>query len=331
MGCFIFKRPGCGIFRSLMLMLMACFLAACSFSPLNPTDLTSGAAGSPALNAAKVLVLNSNQSVERYQIAETSFISGMADKEVQVMDLQGMDKPVEFIQDQLNAQHYDLIYAIGAKALGSVNLIDPDVPVVYSAVLNWRRFKPQDSYFGISSELSPLVQLTWFKYFFPEIRSIGVLYSEENAHMIEEATEVASNLGVKLKAYQIRSQSHLKASFDTLLDDVDALWLVSDSHVLSSVESIKQFFDISGKRQKPVFTYNPVFVEMGAVLSLAADLPTIGRQAALLADELLMRQVPAELIQFPLGSRIILNSQKIREYKMKLNANALDSVDQIYP
>lgn len=327
-----------GSYKQIVLVMIFGLLAACSshrtielIDEPGAGGASSGGAVSETKRARKVLVLNSNQLVERYQIAESSFIRAMAGRTIDVMDLQDKDKPVEFIQDKLNEQRYDLIYAIGAKALGSVNLIDPDMPVVYSAVLNWRRFKQQDNYFGISSELSPQVQLTWFKYFFPEIKSIGVLYSQENAHMIEEANQVARNLGIKLVASQVRSERHLKDSVKNLLDEVEALWLISDSHILSSVNKVKQFFVLADEKQIPVLTYNPVFIEMGAVMSLAADLPTIGRQAALLANDLLARDAPLEMIQFPAGSRIMLNSQKIREYNMKLNASALESVDEIYP
>ena len=155
--------------------------------------------------------------------------------------------------------------------------------------------------------------------------------SFRHEYLIEEATEVAKNLGVKLVSNQIRSQAHLKESAQSLLDQVDTLWLISDSHILSSVDKVKQLFAMASAKKVPVFTYNPVFVEMGAVMSLAADLPTIGRQAALMAGDILERNWPEESIQFPVGSRIMLNSKKIREYGLKLNSGALDSVDEIYP
>lgn len=321
-----FVYQGQNILQKSLLIMMVCVLAGCVSNKVQVVE-EPGVAGIKK----KVLVLNSNQSVERYQIAEQYFSSSLSDYQLQVMNLQDKDKPVEYLQDQLNAEHYDLIYAIGAKALGSVNLIGPDLPVVFSAVLNWRRFKNQENYFGISSELSPQVQLTWFKYFFPDINTIGVLYSEENEYLIEEAEYVARNLGVRLVATQVRSQAHLKESAQNLLDQVDTLWLISDSYILSSVEKVRQLFAQADARKVPIFTYNPVFVEMGALMSLAADLPTIGRQAALMADDILERNWPEESIQFPVGSRIMLNSQKIREYSLKLNAGALDSVDEIYP
>ena len=68
-------------------------------------------------------------------------------------------------------------------------------------------------------------------------------------------------------------------------------------------------------------------MEMGSVLSLVADLPTTARQAALLSMKLLNNTLPAQSIQYPAGSRIILSSDNVNRYNMKLNTGALDSVD----
>ena len=37
--------------------------------------------------------------------------------------------------------------------------------------------------------------------------------------------------------------------------------------------------------KKPVFSYNSAFASYGTVLMISADIPTIGRQAASLAEE----------------------------------------------
>lgn len=276
----------------------------------------------------KVLIINSNQSVERYQTAESTFIESMSDYNIKVVNLEAEKQPIEYLQDVLNTERYDLIYCIGAKALGSIDYIDPNKPVVYTAVLNWRRFQGHDNYYGIASELSPQVQLTWFKYFFPDIRNIGVFYGEENQTLIDDAKKTASNLSLKLETEMLRSDGQLMLSAKSMLKDVEALWLISDSSTLSSIESVEKLFNLADKLNVPIFSYNPVFMDMGAAMSLVADLPTTARQAALLSMKLLKNVVPNQTIQFPAGSRIILGRDKIDRYEMKLNPEGLDSVDE---
>jgi putative ABC transport system substrate-binding protein len=277
----------------------------------------------------KILVINSNQSVERYQIAESVFVQSMSDYHTKTINLETENQPTEYLQDILNNENYDLIYCIGAKALGSIDYIDPNLPVVYTAVLNWRRFYGRTNYYGIASELSPQVQLTWFKYFFPEVKNIGVFYGEENQTLIEDAKKTASNLSLKLKPMQLRNEQQLLLSAKTLLKNIEALWLISDSNTLSSIENVEQLFKLADHLNVPIFSYNPLFMDMGAVMSLVADLPTTARQAALLSMKLLGNTIPAQSIQFPAGSRIVLNGDNVRLYNLKLNPGALDSVDEL--
>ena len=80
----------------------------------------------------------------------------------------------------------------------------------------------------------------------------------------------------------------------------------------------------------PVFSYNSFFVEMGATLSISADLPTTGRQAALIVRNIIKQSVKqGKSVQFPAGSSISLNLKTVRTYKMILNESALDSVNEI--
>ena len=204
------------------------------------------------------------------------------------------------------------------------------MPVVYSSVLNWRKFQERDSYFGIASELSPQVQLTWLKYFFPEINNIGVFYSEENKSLIEESYNASNDLALNLKAFKLNGDDQLMLSAEKLLKDVDALWLISDSNTLSSIHNINSLLATANQLKVPVIAYNSVFMQLGAMMSLVADLPTTARQAALLTTKLLENNSPKSSVQFPAGSRIILNTTKVNNYKTKLNLGALDSVDELY-
>jgi ABC-type uncharacterized transport system substrate-binding protein len=282
-----------------------------------------------AKETKKVLVINSNQSIDRYQIAESIFVDALNGYSSKVVNLAEESQPIEYLQDVLNQGSYDVIYCIGAKALGSIDYIDPDLPVVYTSVLNWRKFAGRKNYFGISSELSPQVQLTWFKYFFPETKRVGVLYSEENQTLIDDALVASKNLSLHLKPIKLRGDDQLGISAKRLLKEIDVLWLISDSATMSSINNVGSLFTLAEKLNVPVISYNPLFMDMGAVMSLVADLPTTARQAALLTVKLLEKQIPGHEIQFPAGSRIILSGEKVDQYKMKLNLGALDSVDEL--
>ena len=88
-------------------------------------------------------------------------------------------------------------------------------------------------------------------------------------------------------------------------------------------------FKESDARKVPVFSYHDVFTEYGAVLIVSVDNPTIGRQAAGIAMEVLSVGKMEEKVQSPAGSHIILNLKKVKEYGLPYKEEALGSVNQI--
>ena len=70
-------------------------------------------------------------------------------------------------------------------------------------------------------------------------------------------------------------------------------------------------------------------MDLGATLSITADLPTTGIQAAFMMKKILQQPDYKHAAEFPAGSSIILNIQKTEAYKLILNEGALDSVDEL--
>lgn len=278
----------------------------------------------------RILLVNTNARVERYSIAESSFSSLFDQNDIKKLDLASDSEPLELLLDELNTGSYDAIYSIGAKSLALIDYIAPEIPVVYNSVLDWRRFQGNESYYGVASEISLIAQLTWFKHFFPELQSLGVIYSETNSGLISEARALAERLGIDLLAVQVEKGRDVHQEAANLMSEVQALWLISDIAVLSSEERVKQLFELADRNRVPVLTYDDLFIQMGALLSIAADLPTMGRQAALIMRDVLMNnQSQIKPIVYPAGSRIILNQATLEESGLPINEDALDSVNDI--
>jgi len=306
--------------------ILSCLLSLLLVSCANITNTKIAAEPS----VSRILVVNTNNSVERYQVAQKAFMETLKGGNISTLDLEKDNHPVDTLQDVLNEQSYDAIYCIGAKALGSIDYIDPDTPVIFSSVLNWRRFSSQPNYYGVASEIAPEAQLTWFKYFFPETKKIGVIYSANNQKLIHHVINSVDNLSMQVIAEKINSQDQLAIKVKELLPKVDALWLISDPIVLASTSNAKRLFESATSQNIPIFAYNSFFVEMGAALSISADLPTTGRQAAMIVRKVIKNTVKqGDSVQFPAGSNISLNLKKVRTYKMMLNESALDSVNEI--
>lgn len=278
-----------------------------------------------------LLVVNSSNDVARYHQAQMAFTEMLSSQRIRVVNLEYDRAPVDTLQDLINQHRFDVIYCIGAKALGSVEQVSPDVPVVFSSVLNWHYFAKRRGYYGIASDTLPGTQLAMFKLFFPELKRLGIMYSKTNAGFIEQARVEAHALGFELVAVPVRSSRNVIELTEAVLADVQGLWLIPDPEVISSSLHAEDIFQVADRMKRPVFASNRIFADLGATLTISADQPTIGRQAALVAERLMMPQgggAPEQVVS-PAGSHVTLNMQKVAEYGISLNVEAMDTINEL--
>ncbi len=308
-----------------VIFLSLAILSACAPLPLGIPENAE-----PVSQAARpVLIVNSDRNISRYEVPAASFARAVRGHPIVRLDLHGRNDPVETLQDYLNAYPIAGVYAVGAKALGAVNYLAPEMPVVFSAVMAWREFLPESNAYGIASDIAPDAQLLWFKHFFPRIKRLGVLYSDANQPVLESARSAATHMDLHIVAKRIPQSKMLATQAQNLLNEVDALWLISDPLVLSSAQGIENLFTLADSKQVPIFTYKRLFVNYGATLSITADEATTGRQAAVTLMQLMRKDKQLPAIQYPAGSSLTLNMDKVRRYQLHLNPAALDAVSDL--
>lgn len=279
-----------------------------------------------AMGASNILILNSDLTVEKYRTAQAAFRERIAHPVAEV-DL-GSVADERVLRNTIARENPSVIYCIGSKAYLAAQEVARGRTLLFSSVISWRRFPATESTYGIASELPAGTQLTLFRYFFPDIRKIGVLYSEAyNREWVASALEAARDVGIELVARPVRGDPNEVLS--GLLDSVDGLWLIADPVVLAGRGSVERIFQVADSKRKPVFTYDDVFEELGPSLIISIDTPTVGRQAAGLASRLVSGDHIEERVQSPAGSSITLNMRRIEQYSIRLNMEALDSVSRI--
>jgi len=276
-----------------------------------------------------VVILNSDISIKHYSLAHTGFKSVITHPKNEI-DLGSKWKDTSKIEKVLHTLNPDVIYCIGSRAYLVAREISKNNTLIFSSIMNWRRFPLSENTYGISSELHPSMQMMMYRYIFPEIKNIGVLYSEEyNKEWIEIAMKNAKDIDINITGIPVKKHTLIASALKKFLPKVDALWLTSDPVVLSELKTIRGIFRQCNRLQKPVFTYSEAFINLGATLIISADIPTVGKQAAQLTLDLLSGHRRKEKIQTPAGTHISLNTKKVKEHKLKLNTDALDSINRI--
>jgi putative ABC transport system substrate-binding protein len=277
--------------------------------------------------ATKVLVVNSDSGVEKYNTALQSFRESFGGT-VTELNLAGLNDSAA--ERAIRTEAPTAIYAIGAKASVAAGRAIQGRPLVISSVINWHRL-PVANAAGthiIANELPSGTQLTMFRYFFPQVKRIGVLYSKDfNRQWMVDAVAAGRDVGIEIISVAVRTTSSVATEAPKLLSKVDALWVTSDPVVLANETAVRALFSVSAAARKPTFTYAPAFADFGPTLIVAPDVPTIGRQAASILQSLTPDS--KKEVQNPAGSEVTLNLRAIKEYGLVFNEEARDSVNRV--
>lgn len=296
-------------------MLLAVFFAGTGFAQSN-----------------KVLIVNSEKTVYRYEKIATEFkkvlqqnayswtefnLDDHANAEAELKQLIQQENPV-------------LIYCIGTQAYSLARNVAPNKKLLFSAAINWRRLDVGEGTYGVANELSSAQEISLLRYFFPMIKTIGLLYNDKfSREYVETIKKDALASGINIINKPINDAQEISEALNELLPKIDMFWIISDPVVLSSKESVQQIFQSAQQHKKPVYAYSDVYIEQGAVLAISADIATIGRQSAGLAMMVNQDKMSAGTVQSPAGSMVTLNKCALDTLKLKFNQDALDSVNKI--
>lgn len=314
--CFLIRRTSI-VTTSCALLLFISILAL-----FLPSEAVGGESGG-------ILVLNSNTAVKNYELAQSAFEANSAEIKAKI-NLGDNSANADTVRRQIQQVNPEIIYAIGSKAYLLAHDIAEDRKIVFSSVLNWQRLPMGKNAYGVSNELFSGMQLMTYRYFFPNLKKIGVVYSENfNKEWLSRALETIKDMGMELVSLPISESAELAPALKKLLPEVDALWLISDPVVLADQESALEIFSQSATMKKPVIAYAEIFSTLGATLVISADISTMGVQAAGLSKDLLEHKEVLQPVIDPAGSYIMLNMKKVKEYGLDLNNEALGSVNQI--
>ena len=115
-----------------------------------------------------VIVLNSDVSIDKYSVAHTEFKSIMSNVADEI-DLGSKWLDEEGIKKKIIEIDPDIIYCIGSKAYQMAYKMRRGRKLVFSLMINWKRFPVRKNVYGVSNELPQIMQLTMYRYFFPDL------------------------------------------------------------------------------------------------------------------------------------------------------------------
>lgn len=275
-----------------------------------------------SLFAQKVLVINSNSSIQKYKSAQ-EFFTKSYNKPFELLDIANM--PTKEIKEYLYDEYPDVVYAIGTKAYSYANMFIPEKTIFFSSIVNYKRLKMDENRYGVSNELHTGMNLTIIKSLFDKTKSLSIIYSDHTSDLFENFKLQASYIGIRVVGQKISKHKKLDKK---ILEQTDALLLIADPVLIKDENTVIELFEDMQKQKKPIFAYHELFIKLGASLVISVDNPTIGRQVALMIENFKQKK-EFKKIQIPVGTNVIFNKKLADKLGIKYNKEAISVVNKV--
>lgn len=303
---------------------IACWaLAFCCLSVVAAPD-RAGAAEVAILKTADLAAYN--QAVAGFKMAmpsSTTFVE---------YDMKGDPARGQNLARKIRASDAVLLLAVGVKAALAAKLEIVDIPVIFCMVIDPAGHGLKASNMtGIRLEIPIERQFRTMRAVLPLVRKIGVLYDpEKTGDLVAEARPLAKSMGFDLVARAVGSEKEVPATLRMLLLQVEALWLVPDSTVLTE-ESLRFVMGKALESNLPVIGFSSEMVRSGALFGMSVNYEDVGRQAGLLAKKILNDQDgPFASMYFPERLRLSLNLKVAKFLGITILPDVVNAADELY-
>jgi len=279
----------------------------------------------------RIIILNTSQGVSKYDIVIQHFRQNIA-YPIKSYNLSSSHISPHKIKSICSKPDNKLIYCVGAKACKESFPFRINKKIIFSSIINWQRIMPNKSnnIYGVSNEFNSEMLLTLFRLFVADIDNIGIIYSDKyNKEWIEELKANAKKVKINVMAQKISQRNEFYQSMIHLLKHIKVFWLISDPVVMNSQKHLFEITYLCNKYKVPIFSYNAIFINYGVTLTVSADLPTIGGQAASIANDIMSNTDVSNKIQFPAGSYISVNMPLVKKYHLHINNDAFGLINNI--
>lgn len=314
------------------LCLVALSLAA-ALSISGCDDKKTNAAAPQAPAAAKTYNVGVIQLVEHQALdaANKGFVDGLASRGF----IQGKNIKFDFQNaqaDQSNLRNIatrfvgnkvDLIGAIATPAAQTMANATQKTPIVATAVTDFEMAKlvksnekPGTNVTG-SSDLTPTSSvMELILKFYPNTKSIGTMYSSSEVNSEQQVglfKKEAEKRGISVREATVSSVNDIQQAAKSLIGKVDLLYVPTDNTIASAIPAL---IKVTEPAKLPVFAGEGFMVRNGATAALAVDYYELGKQAGIMAADILEGK----------GSPENMPIQHQKEFKTLLNETSVKNL-----
>ena len=223
--------------------------------------------------------------------------------EIDLQNAQGEQRNLKTISQQL-AESSDVVLAIATPSAQSLANTTQTTPVIFSAVtdpvsakLVESREHPGGNVTGTSDQSSDAIstQINLIKKVLPKAKTIGILYTQSEPNSVvqkDEAKRLLEEKGFTVVEKTILDSNNVKAAAESLMTEVDMVFVPTDNIISSTMETVKQ---VSIKHKVPVFGGSTEMVALGGLYNYGTNYEELGRQTARMLVRILKGEKPENI------------------------------------
>lgn len=236
------------------------------------------------------------------ELAKQGYIEGK-NIEIDLQNAQGEQRNLKTISQQL-AESSDVVLAIATPSAQSLANTTQTTPVIFSAVtdpvsakLVDSREHPGGNVTGTSDQSSDAIstQINLIKKVLPKAKTIGILYTQSEPNSVvqkDEAKRLLEEKGFTVVEKTILDSNNVKAAAESLMAEVDMVFVPTDNIISSTMETVKQ---VSIKHKVPVFGGSTEMIAVGGLYNYGTNYEELGRQTARMLVRVLKGEKPENI------------------------------------
>lgn len=265
------------------------------------------------------------------ELAKQGYVEGK-NIEIDLQNAQGEQRNLKTISQQL-AESSDVVLAIATPSAQSLANTTQTTPVIFSAVtdpvsakLVESREHPGGNVTGTSDQSSDAIstQINLIKKVLPKAKTIGILYTQSEPNSVvqkDEAKRLLEEKGFTVVEKTILDSNNVKAAAESLMAEVDMVFVPTDNIISSTMETVKQ---ISIKHKVPVFGGSTEMIAVGGLYNYGTNYEELGRQTARMLIRVLKGEKP-ENIAVELPEKLELHTNKEMADALGIDISKLES------
>ena len=265
------------------------------------------------------------------ELAKQGYVEGK-NIEIDLQNAQGEQRNLKTISQQL-AESSDVVLAIATPSAQSLSNTTKTTPVIFSAVtdpvsakLVESREHPGGNVTGTSDQSSDAIstQINLIKKVLPKAKTIGILYTQSEPNSVvqkDEAKRLLEEKGFTVVEKTILDSNNVKAAAESLMAEVDMVFVPTDNIISSTMETVKQ---VSIKHKVPVFGGSTEMIAVGGLYNYGTNYEELGRQTARMLIRVLKGEKP-ENMAVELPEKLELHTNKEMADALGIDISKLES------